>query len=432
MTKTDSILVVGAGFVGLATAAFLANKGHSVTVAEKNRFIVDSLRKGLLHFREPELAKKLKAAFRARHLGILSPSKELFQEATIIIVAIDSADRNTWKMKLAAFERMAAWIGGVPRGQPAVVVLKSTNILGFARLFREILDNTPYGSQVQLVVNPEFLREGFAYADTAHPWRVVVGADDGKARRRMVRFYRSIYPDAVSIIATDCESAELIKLGANLYLSHRLAFIHEIADYARMHKLDLTAVKQAIGLDPRIGRQYFEPGLGFGGSCLPKDCNLINSRESETGFTFHTARTALKINDRVLDQVVGALHARLGRLKGKKVAILGAAFKPETDDTRGSQAVRLALKLRRRSATVAVHEPYLKKADRIVEGNLPLVPEIDEALKNAHAVIIGAAHRRFRRLRPNAVAALVTNRLVCDRFGLLNRATWEKHGFEFV
>ncbi len=432
MTTNDSILVVGAGFVGLATAAFLATKGLSVTVAEKNQFIVDSLRKGKLHFREPELAKRLKAAVGTGHLCVVLPSRDIYQKASIIIVAIDSADQQTWKMKLTAFERMAEWIGGARRKQPAVVLLKSTNILGFAGLFRGLLDQAAFGHEVQLVVNPEFLREGCAYEDTARPWRVVVGADDPKARRRVVRFYKKLLSASVPIIETDCASAELIKLGANLYLSHRLAFIHEIAEYAHLQSLDLAAIKQAIGLDPRIGTEYFEPGLGFGGSCLPKDCYLINSRESETGFTFHTAETALEINERVLTSIVTTLQSHLSSLKRKKIALLGAAFKPEADDTRGSRAVKLALKLRRRGATVAVYEPFLIHADQIVEGNLPLVHNLNEALTNAHVIVIGTAHRRFRNLRPKTVAALVKNKLVCDRFGLLNRTIWERHGFEFV
>ncbi len=432
MTTNDSILVVGAGFVGLATAAFLATKGLSVTIAEKNQSIVNSLRKGKLHFREPELAERLKAAVRARRLRVVLPSRDIYQKASIIIVAIDSADQQTWKMKLAAFERMAAWIGGARRKQPAVVLLKSTNILGFAGLFRQLLDQAAFGHEVQLVVNPEFLREGCAYEDTARPWRVVVGADDLKARRRVVRFYRKLLSASVPIIQTDCASAELIKLGANLYLSHRLAFIHEIAEYAHLQSLDLAAVKQAIGLDPRIGSDYFEPGLGFGGSCLPKDCHLINSRELETGFTFHTAEAALEINERVLTNIATTLQSRLSSLKHKKIALLGAAFKPETDDTRGSRAVKLALKLRRRGAKVVVHEPFLRKSDRIVEGNLPLEHDLNETLTNAYVIVIGTAHRRFRNLRPKTVAALVKNKLVCDRFGLLNRTTWEKHGFEFV
>ncbi len=418
--------------MGLATAAFLATKGLTVTVAERNQFIVDSLRKGKLHFREPELAKRLKVVVGTGRLRVVLPSRDIYQKASIIIVAIDSADQQTWKMKLAAFERMAAWIGGVKRKQPAVVLLKSTNILGFAGLFRQLLDQAAFGHEVQLVVNPEFLREGCAYEDTVRPWRVVVGADDLKARRRVVRFYKKLLSASVPIIETDCASAELIKLGANLYLSHRLAFIHEIAEYAHLQSLDITAVKQAIGLDPRIGSDYFEPGLGFGGSCLPKDCYLINSRESETGFTFHTAETALKINERVLDTIVASLQIRLGRFKGKNVAILGAAFKPETDDTRGSQAVKLALKLRRRGAKVAVYEPFLTGADHIVDGNLPLAHGLNEALTSAHVIVVGTAHRRLRNLRPKTVAALVKNKLVCDRFGLLNRTTWKKHGFEFV
>ncbi|MDH4034696.1 MAG: nucleotide sugar dehydrogenase [candidate division Zixibacteria bacterium] len=432
MKADDSILVVGAGFVGLATAAFLATKDHQVTVVEKNPLIIESLNNGRLHFREPALAVKLKSAVTKNRLTVVPPSKERYQNTSMVIVAIDSADRKTWKMKLAAFERMAEWIGSEKRRQPAIVVLKSTNILGFSRLFRALLDKAPHGRSVQLVVNPEFLREGTAYEDTARPWRVVVGADEPKARQRMVRFYRQMYPKSMPIVTTDCESAELIKLGANLYLSHRLAFIHEMAEYANDRGLDIDAIQQGISLDPRVGGEYFEPGLVFGGSCLPKDCYLINSREAGNTFNFLTADTALEINERVLSHLVATLQNRIGKLKGKKIAILGAAFKPECDDTRGSQAVKLALMLRRRGAAVSIFDPYLKHAERIVEGNLPLSPDVDQTLSGAHALIIGTAHKKFAGLRPSKAAELVKRQCVADRFRLLNRSNWESKGFEFV
>lgn len=432
MKADDSILVVGAGFVGLATAAFLATKGYEITVVEKNQLIIDSLNNGKLHFREPVLATKLKAAVSKGRLRVVTPSIERYRNASIIIVAIDSADRKTWKMKLAAFERMAEWIGSEKRRSPALVVLKSTNILGFSQLFRRLLDKAPHGGEVQLVVSPEFLREGTAYEDTARPWRVVVGADDPKARQRMVRFYRQMYPKTMPIVVTDCESAELIKLGANLYLSHRLAFIHEMAEYAGGRGLDFSAIQQGIGLDPRVGLDYFQPGLGFGGSCLPKDCYLINSNEAGSKFDFLTAETALDINQRVLTNLVTALRERIGKLKNKKIAILGAAFKPECDDTRGSQAVKLALMLRRRGASVSIYDPYLKHSAKIVEGNLPLEHDLNQALASAHAIVIGTAHLQFRRLQPKKVAGLVKKQVVVDRFRIINRSNWEKNGFEFV
>jgi UDPglucose 6-dehydrogenase len=177
---------------------------------------------------------------------------------------------------------------------------------------------------------------------------------------------------------------------------------------------------------------YFEPGLGFGGSCLPKDCHLINSHETVSNFQFKTARTALEINERILDTLIDRLRSKLGRLKGKKIAILGAAFKPEVDDTRGSQAVKLALKLKRRGAKVAFFEPYLKQTEKLAEGNFLLEDSLETALQGASAVIIGTAHKQFRSVEPKHIAKLVKRRLVSDYFGILNRTRWEKKGFEFI
>lgn len=165
---------------------------------------------------------------------------------------------------------------------------------------------------------------------------------------------------------------------------------------------------------------------------MPKDCYLVNSKEAGSTFDFLTADTALKVNDRVLTNLVAALQGRIGKLKNKKIAILGAAFKPECDDTRGSQAVKLALMLRRRGASVSIYDPYLKHSATIVEGNLPLEHDLNQTLTGAHAVIIGTAHQQFKRLQPKRVAEHIKTRLVADRFRILNRSNWEKHRFEFV
>ena len=432
MTSKDSIVVVGAGFVGLATATFLAVKRHKVIAVDKNPYTVEGLSRGQLHFHEPLLARKLKAVIKSGHLTVSAPTRQHYEKASLIIVAIDSADQNTWHMKLTAFERMAAWIGGVPRRKRCLVALKSTNVLGLAERFRELLDRMPHGDRVDLVVNPEFLREGHAYEDTARPWRVVIGAREPQASAKLVRLYRTLYAKSTPIITTDWRSAELIKLAANLYLSHRLAFINEIAQYAHIEGLDIEKIKEGIGHDPRIGRGYFEPGLGFGGSCLPKDCHLINSRETGQKFVFQTAETALAVNDCVLDTLIEDLRKKLGSFKGKKIAILGIAFKPETDDTRGSQAVKLAIKLKRRGARLAIHDPYLVGAEKVFEGNLSLQDDLKETLRGASAIVIGTAHEGFLRLRPAMVASLVRGKTVADRFRILNRQTWMKHGFVFI
>lgn len=433
MKPDHSILVVGAGFVGLATAAFLADRGYFVTVVEKNPYTLETLKQGKLHFLEPALERHFRKAVKERRIRVVGASASAYRHADLIFIAIDSVEIENWQMKLNTFGRLAEWIADTPRRRTCTILLKSTNVLGFAEEFRHLLDVQSHGDRVRLAVNPEFLREGYAYEDTARPWRVVIGAEDRPTQRRLERLYRSLYPPDVPILTCDMRSAELIKLASNLYLSHRLAYIHEVAQYAQKEGLDIDLIREAIGLDKRIGRDYFNPGLGFGGSCLPKDCNLINSRQLGEKFTFLTAETALQINERVLDEIVASFEARLGRpLKGKKLAMLGAAFKPETDDTRGSQAVALALKLRRRGATPAVFEPYLKVSKKIVDANLPLLPGIEEALRGARALIIGTPHRQFKRFKVSTAAELMKGRIVCDRFRLLKRSTWQRAGFEFI
>jgi UDPglucose 6-dehydrogenase len=432
MTSYSPILVVGAGYVGLATAVFLAEHGYPVTVLEKNPRILDTLQHGRLRFREPLLEKKLKRLMGEKKLLLSAPVEEMYRKSQLIFIAIDSVDPATSKMRLRAFEKIAKWIGEAKRKSPPTVVLKSTNVIGFAERLQGLLNKTAHGRRVHLVVNPEFLRESYAYEDTACPWRIVIGVAKKSAAAYLLKVYRTTYDESIRVIMTDWKSAELIKLASNVYLSHRLAFIHEIADFARVEGLDINAVRQGIGLDPRIGLDYFQPGLGFGGSCLPKDCHLINSPELGASLVFKTALTALEINERVLDLLVERLRGKLGSLKGKKIVILGAAFKPDVDDIRSSQAVCLARKLKSNEARVAFFDPYLTNVERLSYGNLPFESNLENAVKGASAIVIGTAHRQFRSIKPGYVAKLVKSRLVCDYFDLLNRNRWMKEGFEFI
>jgi len=334
---------------------------------------------------------------------------------------------------------MAGWIGSVKRKRQAIVVLKSTNVYGFAEKFNQFLQKTPYGKDVHLMVNPEFLREGFAYEDTENPWRIIIGAENAKAASKLLSFYRTAYKKSIPLFAGSWGDAELIKLASNLYLAHRLAFINEIAEFSRLENLDIDLVKEGIGSDPlvkegigsdpRIGLHYLEPGLGFGGACLPKDCRFINAPMIKKQFTFQTAKTALDINARVNELLVKKLQKELKSLRGKKVAVLGIAFKPETDDTRESRAVELVLKLSRKGALVNVYDPFLKEPQT---NKIKYHTDINNAIKGASILIVGCAHKQFKNIKPEVARKLVKKPLIADYFRILNRTRWEKAGFKFV
>lgn len=432
MKRDTSILVVGAGYVGLATAVHMAGKGFKVTVVEKNKDVVESLNKGRLHFREPALAKHLKDVMGRKLLSVTAPAASIYQAADFVFIAIDSVEQGRWRMKLKPFVQIAGWLGEVKRAVAPAVVMKSTNVVGFASQLRQLLDSTAYGKRIGLAVSPEFLREGRAFEDSSDPWRVVIGTNEKATAARVSKLYRKLYRPGTPIIVTDWESAEAAKLGSNVYLAHRLSFINEMAEYTRKAGLDLEAIRRIMTLDPRIGSTYFDPGLGFGGSCLPKDCHLISSLGGKNGFPFLTAVTALAINELLLDRLVLRLRDRLGNLKDRKIALYGAAFKPETDDTRGSRALQLARKLQRQKASVSIYDPYLDSLPGRLDTGIRIASSPDAALKGASALVIGTAHRRFRKLQPEQVRRLMKGIVVCDLFGILPRKRWQTAGLEFV
>ncbi len=432
MNSKPDILVIGAGYVGLASAVFLATKGYHVTVAEKNDSTVSQLQKGKLHFREQLLAKNLKQVVNSKKLQVSLPDKKIYQDSKIIFIAIDSANQSSWKMRMGSFTKIAQWIGGKKHKNAPVIILKSTNIIGFSEQFRKLLDKTPFGEHIKLVVNPEFLREGFAFEDTVKPWRIIIGSDNKNDAKPLLDIYKNIYSSKIPIVKTDCKSAELIKLASNVYLAHRLAFIHEIADFARLEKLDVESIKKGIGLDQRIGLDYFTPGLGFGGSCLPKDCILINSDESKNSYKFESAIGAMSVNEKLIKNLIKNLIKSLGDLRGQKITILGAAFKSEIDDTRGSRAVVLAQALKKRGAKIVFNDPYLSKSEKLIAGTFTLESDLNKAVKASSAIIIGTPHKKFKSLKPTMLAKKVKLQFVVDYFGLLNNAKWEKQGFKFI
>ena len=201
MKNNSRVLVVGAGFVGLSTAVFLARKGLHVTVIDKQDEIVGHLRRGSIHFHEPTLRTNLKKALSSGKLTVDLPSPELYEAADFIFIAIDSANRKNYRMDMGPFRQMARWIGSPKRSNPPVVILKSTNVIGSAEDFRKLLDSTEHGKKVGLVVNPEFLREGLAYEDTASPWRIVIGTNSESAKRRLKTLFRKVYNAKIPIIS---------------------------------------------------------------------------------------------------------------------------------------------------------------------------------------------------------------------------------------
>ena len=428
----NSVVVVGATPISLATALVLAKNRFSVTILVRNTEAIEALKRNRTDFHESALDMELNAALREGRLSLAASSKKHLQTGALIILAGEPSESGTSKLRLSTFERLAGWIGEWERDIPAVVVIRAAMPLGFTSMFRRLLADTPHGDKVRIVVSPDFARPGSTYEDTSRPKAVYVGAEDGFSGSLVANIFRKVYPKSVKIVRTSSEAAELIGLAPSLYIAQKHSITDEIAEYARTKGLDFAAIKSAMENDPRIDGELPAPGLGFAGPQLLNHCRALKSREAGNRFTFETAKTALYVNDLIIDGLIYRLRKRIGRLTGYKIAVFGITAFPGSADCRGSRAVVLARDLRQRGAEVALFDPMLKGRDKVEPGNLPLQSDEESAVKGASALVIGTPHRRFGALKPAELAKLMKEPLIMDYFRFLKRHRWETAGFTFI
>ncbi|HZB97011.1 MAG TPA: UDP-glucose/GDP-mannose dehydrogenase family protein, partial [Candidatus Sulfotelmatobacter sp.] len=348
----SSVAVVGAGYVGLVTAACLAERGHTVEVIESDSARLGALRRGHVPFHEPGLEALLQRGIAGERLRIHGELAGPLRHARIAIIAVGTPILADGSPDLSGIERLAADIAsGAHPG--TIVAIKSTVPPGTAACLRRLLDRGP--SSVRLVSSPEFLREGAAIEDFMAPARLVVGGEDAEALTEVAAL---IAAPGTPIVRTDHDTAELIKYASNAFLGLKISFVNELSLLCEQLQGDVREVTRGMGLDPRIGSEFLQAGIGFGGSCLGKDLRTLARIAEDAGSPHTLVSGALEVNEQRLLGFVEAVHASLRDCgPAPRAAVLGLSFKPETDDIRESRGVALAQELLRRGITVSVHDP---------------------------------------------------------------------------
>jgi UDPglucose 6-dehydrogenase len=420
MPEKEPIGVIGVGWVGLVTAACFAELGHEVYARDIVPEKIEALRRGEVPIHEPGLPDLVRA--NSQRLHFTTDIDDVLQNAQLLFCCVDTPPTYSGDADLSRIEAVLESVGN--SGDHALV-MKSTVPVGTGRSIRRRSDGLGY------VSNPEFLQEGSAVRDFMHPTRVVVGADDdsGKFAERVEALYE---PLDAELVRTDVASAEMIKLASNAFLATKISFINEIANVSEDLGADVEEVARGMGLDERIGPKFLQAGVGYGGSCFPKDVQALKQLAGNTGYHFQLLTAVIEVNELQKRRTIGKLQKHLGSLVGREIALLGVAFKPETDDIREATSLVLAGRLQGEGAHVRVYDPIAAERAREILGDARICDAALAALDGADAAVLVTEWPEFRELDwEGDVKARMRTPLVVDGRNFLDREALRAAGFTY-
>jgi UDPglucose 6-dehydrogenase len=420
MADREPLGVIGAGWVGLVTAACFAELGHEVWVRDVVQEKIDTLSRGEVPIYEPGLADLILK--NAGRLHWTLDMDDVVSNAELLFCCVDTPPSYSGDADLSRVDRVVEEIGDL---ESHALIMKSTVPVGTGRAIKRKLERMGYTS------NPEFLKEGSAIADFQRPDRVVVGAgpEDQRFGDRVEALYA---PLDAPMVRTDVASAEMIKLASNAFLATKISFINEIANVSEELGADVEEVARGMGLDSRIGPQFLRAGSGFGGSCFPKDVSALKQLAGNTGYHFQLLTAVIEVNELQKRRIVGKLQKHLGSLVGKEIAILGLAFKPNTDDIREATALVLAARLQNEGAHVRAYDPVAMDAARELIGGATLCDSALDALDGADGAVVVTEWPEFADLDwAGEVKQRMANPLVVDGRNFLDRAALADAGFTY-
>ena len=442
--------VIGSGYVGLVTGACLAHVGHRVTCVDKDEERIADLTRGRMPIYEPNLEELVARDTNLKKLSFTTELEAVVREADVVFIAVDTPQSEDGSADLSNVAAVARSVGRslaqTKRRSPLIVVNKSTVPVGSGNYVSMLVKEGAEEAQVgdagfRIVSNPEFLREGSAVYDSLFPDRIVLGSDGRDALQKMHALYEPIIEQsfhteldprpraAVPFVTTDLASAEMIKYAANAFLATKISFINEVANLCELVGADVASVASGIGLDERIGPRFLNAGIGWGGSCFPKDVSALRSIAREYDYEPAILDAAVAVNERQRKQVVAKLQHDLHTLKGKRVALLGLAFKPNTDDLREAPSLEIARTLNSLGARVTGYDPVAGKAATARQPDVRVVFDPYEALKGAHAAVLVTEWEEISNLDLERAASLMEHpRLFVDGRNVLEPSAATRSG----
>jgi len=424
-----NICVVGTGYVGLVTGAVFADLGNDVVCVDKVKGKIDSLKAGKMPIYEPGLEEMVVRNVDDGRLTFTTDLPAAAEQSDIIFIAVGTPSRESGETDLSHVEAVAAEIGKT-MNRYKVIVNKSTVPVGTGELVREVIarhQRRPI--EYDVVSNPEFLREGSAIEDTLRPDRIVIGAANQQAAMKLVELYA---PLERPMIITDLPSAEVIKYASNAFLAAKISFINAIANVCESAGADVTQVMKGMGMDGRIGSAFLQAGLGYGGSCFPKDVDSLIHTAGRLGYDFKMLKAVVDVNRERSGRLVEMIRKVLGPLDEMRVAVLGLAFKPNTDDMREAKSLDVVHQLVAGGATVRAYDPVA------VDNARPLLPESVvyaaspyEAAQDADAVVLITEWNEFKYLNLERLRGVLRRRIIFDGRNIWEPERMRRLGFEY-
>jgi UDPglucose 6-dehydrogenase len=432
------IAVVGTGYVGLVTGTCFAEMGNDVMCVDIDERKVNKLRGGEITIFEPGLEIFFERNLREDRLSFTTDLEAGIEGAEVIFLALPTPPGGDGSADLSFVMGVAADIARIKSakadGSYVVIVNKSTVPVGTADKVRSILEEGGLTAEVDfdVVSNPEFLREGAAVEDFMKPERVVVGTSSERAGEVMTMLYEPFVRQGNPIVIMDERSSEMTKYAANAFLATKITFMNEIANLSELVGANVDKIRIGIGLDSRIGKQFLYPGIGFGGSCFPKDVQALDRTADEYGYKFEILKSVLFVNDRQRHKLVDIVTEYFGDVSGKHFAVWGLAFKPNTDDVREAPAHVVIRALVEAGATITAYDPEAIETTKAVLGDIAAYAEDDySALKNADALLICTEWNEFRRPDFAKMKGLLKQPLVFDGRNLYEPKRMAENGFEY-
>jgi UDPglucose 6-dehydrogenase len=424
------LAVIGCGYLGATHAACMSSLGFTVVGVDTDPAKVALLQKGELPFYEPGLDTLLAQEIKTGRLSFTTDFSAV-NDADVHFICVGTPQSAESLAADLTYVR-ASVTQIAPHLKAGALVGKSTVPVGTAQTLREQLAVS--APQADLAWNPEFLREGFAVEDTLTPNRLVVGVTSDRAEAILKDVYAPIIALGTPWIRADLPTAELVKVAANSFLATKISFINAMAEVCEAAGGDVTVLAKAIGYDPRIGHRFLQAGIGFGGGCLPKDIRAFMARAEELGAmqALEFLREIDAINLRARQRVIDVVRSELTQdLTTYKIAVLGATFKPDSDDVRDSPALDIAAQLQAAGATVVVHDPKGIEPARKRFPKLDFAPVVTDAIKNADLILHLTEWKEYRALDPAVISTLVKSKIIIDGRNVLDRELWRNAGWKF-